>query len=197
MTTSAALSNNPAAGGKGGAKTLDDDDGPDASLRHLLMTPGVTSYLILNRTGIPVKYSGMEHNTALHYAAALSELTLAASTFITDTAAIISANAHNVHGAASNTNALFGGTSALKSDHSQIGGASGGNGSLTTFRLKTKRNEIVIAPDEHFTLIVVHSNQSNAAADAAAAAAITATTTDKAEGKKPAAINTDNDAAAE
>ena len=196
MTTSAALSNNAAAN-KGTAKTLDDDDGPDASLRHLLMTPGVTSYLILNRTGIPVKYSGMEHNTALHYAAALSELTLAASTFVTDTAAIISANAHNVHGAANNANTLFGSASALKGDHNQLGGASGGNGSLSTFRLKTKRNEIVIAPDEHFTLIVIHSNQSNAAADAAAAAAITATTTDKGDGKKPAPLNTDNDAAAE
>ena len=68
---------------------VDDDEGPDASLRKLTSSFGVTAYAILNRSGIPIKAHNMDNADALHYAALLSELTLATQLFLSSSAQLL------------------------------------------------------------------------------------------------------------
>jgi len=102
----------------------EDEEGPEAILRKLSQTFGVLSYVILNRTGIPVKYQGIEAAEAIHYAGLISELTRATREFI---------------------------------DKKLFQPQTQDNQELVTIRLRTKKHEIVITPEENFTLIVVHN----------------------------------------
>jgi len=103
-------------------KGLEDDEGPESSLRKLVQTFGVLGYIILNKSGIPVKSHGVEPAEAIHYAGLISELSISAKEFL--------------------EKKLF------KSDDSA---------ELLTLRLRSRKHEIVISPEENFTLIVIHN----------------------------------------
>jgi len=103
-------------------KGLEDEEGPESSLRKLTQTFGVLGYVILNKSGIPVKFHGMENAEAVHYAGLISELVRHAREFL--------------------DKKLF------RSDDSS---------ELENIRLRSKKHEIVIAPEENYTLVVIHN----------------------------------------
>jgi len=103
-------------------KGMEDEEGPESSLRKLTQTFGVMGYVILNKSGIPVKFSGMEQAEAIHYAGLLSELVRATREFL--------------------DKKLF------RSDDSS---------ELENVRLRSKKHEIVIAPEENYTLVVIQN----------------------------------------
>lgn len=103
-------------------KGLEDDEGPETSLRKLQQTFGVLGYVILNKSGIPVKYHGMESADAVQYAGLLSELVRACREFL--------------------ERKLF------RSDDST---------ELENVRLRSRKHEIVIAPEENYTIVVIHN----------------------------------------
>jgi dynein light chain roadblock-type len=51
-----------------------EEEGPDMALRKLNGNFGVLGYVILNKTGIPIQYFGMDQATATQYAALISEM---------------------------------------------------------------------------------------------------------------------------
>jgi|Hof3ISUMetaT_17_FD_contig_31_404791_length_504_multi_2_in_0_out_0_1 dynein light chain roadblock-type len=103
-------------------KGLEDEEGPETSLRKLTQTFGVQGYVVLNKSGIPVKFHGMESAEAVHYAGLLSELVRHAREFL--------------------DRKLF------RSDDST---------ELENLRLRTRKHEIIIAPEEHYTLVVIQN----------------------------------------
>ena len=103
------------------------DAGPELALRKLTQTFGVTGYVILNRNGIPVQHHGMEEYRAVMMAAIFSELILAAQNFIEKN---------------------------RKHIDSQMTDA---ESELTCLRLRTFKNEIIVCPEDGYTLIVQHN----------------------------------------
>ena len=161
---------------KPGKPTLEDEEGPDASLRKLLTSRGVQCYAVLNRSGIPIKAAGMEHTDSLQYASLLSELTLATQQFLASSQQLL----------ASNTATATATTGTLSSSWSS---------ELVSLRLKSTQHELIVTPDENYTLIVLHNPNVGASGIAGmAAAGATAGEAGGAEGgekkieaKKPAA----------
>lgn len=119
--------------------TLEDEEGPDASLRKLLTSRGVQCYTVLNRSGIPIKAAGMEHTDSLQYASLLSELTLATQQFLSHSQQLLS-SASSVDGSG---------------EVGQLGGT--WSSELVSLRLKSTRHELIVTPDENYTLIVLHN----------------------------------------
>jgi len=100
---------------------MEEDDGPEKSLRQLSQHYGVTGYVILNKSGIPVKSSsGMDSSRAIQVAALISELIVTTREFI---------NKKYIQNSSQE---------------------------LCTLRLRTKKSEIIIAPEENYTLVVMH-----------------------------------------
>ena len=148
---------------------LEDEEGPDASLRKLLSSRGVQCYAVLNRSGIPIKAAGMEHTDSLQYASLLSELTLATQQFLASSQQLFATSA----------------SSPLAASFSS---------ELVSLRLKSAQHELIVTPDDNYTLVVLHNPNvqagGSAGATAAGAAAGEAGGADgekKAEAKKPAA----------
>ena len=109
---------------------VDDDEGPDASLRKLTSSFGVTAYAILNRSGIPIKAHNMDNADALHYAALLSELTLATQLFLSSSAQLLPSSTFS---------------------------SSPQSSELQSLRLKSRKHEIIVTADDNYTLIVLHN----------------------------------------
>ena len=132
---------------KGG---LDEEEGPENSLRKLTGTFGVQNYVILNKSGIPIKSHGVEQIDALHQAALLSELTLATQNFLSSSSSLMTAPAAAQKLAASHNGTL--------------------DTELVTLRLKSKKCEIIVTVDENYTLIVTHEPNATTTTTAAPAA---------------------------
>ena len=161
---------------KAGKPTLEDEEGPDASLRKLLTSRGVQCYCVLNRSGIPIKAAGMEHTESLQYASLLSELTLATQQFL-------ASSQHLLADVADTT-----------SPSDTAGPLAAFSSELVSLRLKSTQHELIVTPDDNYTLIVLHNPNVGAggAGGAAVAGAVAgevggAEGEKKAEAKKPAA----------
>lgn len=133
---------------KGG---LDEEEGPENSLRKLAGTFGVQNYVILNKSGIPIKYHGVDQTEALHQAALLSELTLTTQNFLASSSTMITPPAASERLAASHSGTL--------------------DTELVTLRLKSKKCEIIVTVDENYTLIVTHEPNAKELSAASAAPA--------------------------
>ena len=59
-----------------------ENQGVEDALRGLTMSFGVTSYVILNKTGLPVQYHGMSDKKAIQAAALFSEMALSSQNFL-------------------------------------------------------------------------------------------------------------------
>jgi len=102
-----------------------EDEGYDGALKRLKEHTGVLLYVILNKSGIPVKFS-VEQTRATQYAGLISELVVQTRDFL---------QAQSKHG---------------------VSGPFHDSSELVTIRLRSKKHEIIISPDESYTLIVVH-----------------------------------------
>jgi hypothetical protein len=137
---------------------IDEEEGPENALRKLTSAYGVQNYVILNKTGIPIKYYGVEQAESLHQAALLSELTLATQNFLTSSAHLFQS---------SNQLELF----------SQ-------DTELITLRLKSRKCEVIVTVDENYTLIVSHEPNATPQSHGLAAAALAPDESKKAGDKK-------------
>ena len=170
---------------KSGKPTLEDEEGPDASLRKLLTSRGVQCYAVLNRSGIPIKAAGMEHTDSLQYASLLSELTLATQQFLAASQSLLTSSTTTTTPATASTTNSSSPASSLAASFSS---------ELVSLRLKSTLHELIVTPDENYTLIVLHNPNVGvgglggaAVAGVAAGEAGGAEGEKKAETKKPAA----------
>ena len=150
---------------------LEEEEGPENSLRKLMSTQGVQGYVILNKSGIPIKYHGMEATEALHHSALLSELTLATQLFLSASAQTIAAAA-SASTALTITSASVASSTALSSFSSPTASsapfpsalasapsslASTFSTELVSIRLKSRKLELIVTPEDSYTLIVLHN----------------------------------------
>jgi hypothetical protein len=106
---------------------MNDEEGPEVALRKLTQQFGVLSYVIMNKTGIPVKFHGMEGAEATHYAGLASELAISTRELL-ECQYLSQAQKQRFED----------------------------DPELHTIRLRTHKHEIIISPEANFTLIVVH-----------------------------------------
>jgi len=103
---------------------------PDQVLQQLSKLSGVKDYVVLNRIGIPIKYSmEMTEQRAIRISGLVSELVIAAREFL-----------YKRYPGPAGTHS----TGLEPAD-------------VVVMRLRTKKNEIIIAPDENYTLVVLHN----------------------------------------
>lgn len=128
-----------------------DSDSSDNALRLLLQQPGVDSYLIINRQGLPIKYHGMENNDALHYSALVSEFWLAVQNFLDTNTASSGSNAH--------LGSTAGGSTLQPPSMSASASQSGllSSPQVQTLRFHTLKHELLITVDGEYTLVVIHA----------------------------------------
>jgi hypothetical protein len=166
---------------------LEEEEGPENSLRKLMSTQGVQGYVILNKSGIPIKYHGMEATEALHHSALLSELTLATQLFLSASAQTIAAAASASTALATTTSASAASSTALTTFSSASASsapfpsalasapsslASTFSTDLVSIRLKSRKLELIVTPEDSYTLIVLHNAGGAAAAGAGGEAAV-------------------------
>lgn len=107
--------------------SAESDAGLELAMRKLTQTPGVSQFVILNNTGIPVHKYGMEDPKSIEFAGLFSELRMCGEQFlVTQSARFLDPQSEEAP-------------------------------ELVTLRLRTKKSEYVVCPGESYTLIVVHS----------------------------------------
>lgn len=142
--------------------SLEDEEGPDNSLRKLTQNYGVIGYVVLNRSGIPVKSHGMDTAEATQYAGLISELTISTKEFLDKRLfPVQSSSSHSAQSQSHNhyNSNLNGGNDSFSSTNNN--NSSDPLSELHSIRLRSKKHEIVITPEDNYTLIVIHNPNYN------------------------------------
>ncbi|EPY35733.1 dynein light chain roadblock-type [Strigomonas culicis] len=123
-------------------------------IKRVTMHPGVQGFLIINSDGICVRHSFTEASRALavHYAALMQGLTFKTKQVLQELDSSSMANHTHHHVSVGNNNATM--------NNTMVSTTATGNNELQFIRLRTRKDEIIIAPDNKYILVVIQQDPS-------------------------------------